>query len=40
MRLTRSIVTVVEVDLVEDIEAIRQVVLRTFPGIVIISPKE
>ena len=40
MRLARNIAIIVEVDLVEGIKAIRQVVLRTFPNIIIISPKE
>ena len=40
IRLARSIATVAEVDPAEGIEAIRQVALGTFPGTVIISPKE
>ena len=40
MRLTKNIAIIVEIDLIKDIKAIRQVVLRTFPNIVIISPKE
>ena len=40
MRLARSIAAVAEVDPAEGIKAIRQVALGTFPGAVIISPKE
>ena len=40
MRLARSIVTVTEIDLAENIKAIKQVVLKTFPNIIIISPKK
>ena len=40
MRLARSIAIIAEVDLAENIEAIRQTIPGTFPDAVIISPKE
>ena len=40
MRLTRNIATTAEINLIEGIEAIRQIIPGTFPGVIIISPKE
>ena len=40
IRLAKSIAIIIEIDPAEDIKTIRQVILRTFPSIVIISPKE
>ena len=40
MRLARNIITIIEINLVEDIKTIRQIALKTIPNIIIISPKE
>ena len=40
MRLTKNIAIIAEVDLTKGIKAIRQVILGTFPDIIIISPKK
>ena len=40
MRLTKNIAAITEIDPAENIKAIKQIALRTFPNTVIISPKE
>ena len=40
MRLAKNIATIVEIDLAEDIEAIRQIIPGTFLDVIIISPKK
>ena len=40
MRLARNIAITAEIDLAENIEAIKQTVPGTFPSVVIISPKK
>ena len=40
MRLARNIAIIIEIDLAENIKTIKQIILKTFPNIIIISPKK